>query len=118
VTAGYDAGGVGVQVAGPDSRVPPLPPGGGGAGEGLARGPHQVVPPLLLLRVPPLPPGGGGAGEGLARGPHQVVPPSSSPGFLLFQYNTIQYNHYYNINLKPKVKKIAPKILAHTQMHK
>jgi hypothetical protein len=43
VTPGYDVGGAGVQVAGPDSRVPPLPPGGGGAGEGLARGPRQVV---------------------------------------------------------------------------
>ncbi len=32
-------------------------------------------------------------------------------------YNT-SYNHYYNINLKPKVKTIAPKIFAHTQMHK
>ncbi len=32
-------------------------------------------------------------------------------------YNT-SYNHYYNTNLKPKVKTIAPKILAHTQMHK
>jgi hypothetical protein len=29
-------------------------------------------------------------------------------------YNT-SYNHYYNINLKPKVKTIAPKVLAHTQ---
>jgi hypothetical protein len=33
-----------------------------------------------------------------------------------YNYNT-SYNHYYNINLKPKVKTIAPKILAHTQMH-
>ncbi len=32
-------------------------------------------------------------------------------------YNT-SYNHYYNITLKPKVKTIARKILAHTQMHK
>jgi hypothetical protein len=31
-------------------------------------------------------------------------------------YNT-SYNHYYSINLKPKVKTIAQKILAHTQMH-
>jgi hypothetical protein len=33
---------------------------------------------------------------------------------LLTTFGPLQYNHYYNINLTPKVKTIAPKILAHT----
>jgi hypothetical protein len=37
---------------------------------------------------------------------------------LLTTFGPLQYNHYYSINLKPKVKTIAPKLLVHTQMHK
>jgi hypothetical protein len=67
--------------------------------------PVPLSPPLLLCCA---------SGGGSIKTSLQAMPYKDK---INNNYNT-SYNHYNNINLKPKVKTIAPKILAHTQMHK